>query len=221
MTGRAIIPAATLMHIVIAMTGDTLRFRFGKILFYVAGYAGDVSMTTQQGKVGFGLMLELDNVPASGCMTAGTIFAKTAFMHIVLEMAGNTLRRRVAEQSVWLMTVVTFSFAVLVEQCEVGEIMIEAVPIKNNDAPFAPYVLRVTGGTFNAARFRMLAMKAGCPGLIGTHLLMAIDAQAVLAVARECDMTGRALRFEFGMALNHLIGHYQCLDINGDRATHT
>ena len=97
MTGGAIIPAATLMHIVIAMTGDTLRFRFGKILFYVACDAGDVSMTTQQGKVGFGLMLELDNVPAFGYMTAGTIFAKTAFMHIVLEMAGNTLRRRVTE----------------------------------------------------------------------------------------------------------------------------
>ena len=135
-------------------------------------------------------------------------------------MAGKTIGWGIPEERVGLMTVITFGFAMLIEQFEIAKVVIEGLLIQDNDARITPGVLGMTGGAIRATRLRVQTMKTRCTALVGTDLLVAIDTQAILTVARKGNVTGGTLRLKFGMAVDHLSRHDQRLDIQSNGAMH-
>ena len=180
----------------------------------------DIRVAAHKRESGFQLVLKLDHVPTLWRVAAGAVLAQSTLVDIIFAMAGKTICWGIPEERVGLMTVITFCFAMLIEQFEIAKVVIKGLFVQANDARITPGVLGMTGGTICAARLRVQTMKTCCTGLVGTDLLVTIDTQAILTVARKGNMTGGTLRLEFGVAVDHLTRHDQGLDIQSYGAMH-
>ena len=150
----------------------------------------DIRVAAHKREPGFQLVLKLDHVPTLWRVAAGAVLTQSTLVRIIFAMAGKTICWGIPEERIGLMTVITFCFAMLIKQFEIAKVVIEGLFVQDNDARITPAVLGMTGGAICAARLRVQTMKTCCTGLVGTDLLVTIDAQAILAGARKGSVTG-------------------------------
>jgi hypothetical protein len=103
-------------------------------------------------------MIELFTAPALGAVAGIAFFAQIALVGIVVLVAIDTLRWRLAIQFFRLVATVAFRLAMLSRQWVVSDVMIETVGIETYDDRGATFVFGMAGMTFRACHLFALAV---------------------------------------------------------------
>jgi hypothetical protein len=94
-----------------------------------------------------GLVIKLDFQPVDRGMTFGTVLPQEALVDIVFEVTIAADVLRIAVFVSRFMAAVTVGFRVLPFQRKVGQPVVEALFVQNNDSSVTAFVVRMTGGT--------------------------------------------------------------------------
>ena len=144
-------------------------------------------------------------------------------MLIVPGVAVNTQRRGFPVGGVGDMTLAAFRLQMRAGQSKVGQFMIEGARVQPDDVGAPALMVRMTGCATGIQRNRIAPVVTLPAGHVGGDVIMTIQAQAALLVARKRHVTLIAITFIVGVTGDDFARHYELLEINRrcrrDRAT--
>lgn len=115
----------------------------------------------------------------------------------------------------WLMTIRTVGLGVLADQREIREVMFERCVVQLHDIGVTAFMIRMTVGAILIERLGISSVVAAFIVDVRSDVLMTIETQRALFGTFESQVTGAALGFVFGMALDDVTGHHQRFDLAG------
>jgi hypothetical protein len=141
--------------------------------------------------------------------------AHRLFVDVVFSMTVRARRWRLPMTLTGTVAALAFCFAVLSDQIEIGELMIEAVLIEAEDISVAPQMVCVAVPALLVADVRMPAVKPlACTDIKG-NVFVAIEAKTPLRFLVKGLVTGGTFGLELGMTLSDRTRHYQGLEVLG------
>lgn len=155
----ALIPAATVMRIILRMTSETGRWRVTECVIGVTIQARGFLVPADQ-RVACQVVIELDVEPGIGRVTVATLCAQRVRMRVVLLVARETVARCVTMSDFRCMAAAALAIGVTSDQGKVRVIVIEVTLIEPDDIGIPAFVVRVTVCTRRPARTSILTMKA-------------------------------------------------------------
>ena len=212
---RAEPPLVALAVIVLFVTGDAgggcaLEFRIRMTVL-----AGDIAVHAGQREFRLAVVKE-SFLPVAFTVTVGTAGAQSAFVLVVLAVAGETVRRRVTELDLGLVAIVARDLGV--GMCplepEVGECVIERFFVERRDIHRATLVFGVAVAALLVLDPAVITLFLG--DVFG-DILVAIEAQTVLRGFFEARMAVFTVAFQVGMPGNQLAGHQYAFERLGVR----
>jgi hypothetical protein len=197
-----------LVAVVLGMATDAGIRRFLVDLVDVATHARNLGVLARQCIFGGELVIEMRVGPSGFGMAIGAVRTEVAAMNVVLHVAGVTFGLGGVIRLVLVEVAVdAHGLGVLAEQREVAQVVIEVVGIEAKNVVVAALVLGVAGGAFGTGDGLLLAVKAAARCDVLRHVLVTLETQPVLQIARERRVARGAHCFRFGMR-------------DGDRARH-
>ena len=212
-------PELTLVHIIFPVTARTGPRRFVvKRRTPVAVTAAHRTMACQQWKGGFRMV---ERTPLPACRGVATVTGDTqlSLVHIVVQVAGHAVLRRLSEFFAFYMASAALDFGVKAKQDIVGERMIELRCVQSDNIRVPALVLSVTVATGSPSVHP--SMKAGVHGHVPANFLVATQAQIGLLLFPEWNVTLATIGFNISMASDDFAGHDQGLQIPRGNRTRT
>ena len=206
-TGCAVTPC---MHIVETVTGIAPASLVLILLIGMAAIAGYPGMLPMQGKICL-VMVKVLPVPALFCMAVVTLLAKVSPVHIICFMTGKTALFGTAVLFTCRMACHAVRSGMRTLQCVIRLIVIKRLPAELDDIRIAALVILMATAAFLPADLAA-SVEAFSFLHVAGHILVAIQAQRILAALAERAMAATAFALVFRMALDELSGHYQRFD---------
>jgi hypothetical protein len=150
-------------------------------------------------------------------MAVDTLLAHETLMRIILDVAGQTLGRRIPKFVFRRVTVRANGLQVSANQGEVSEVVIERRFIEDHDLRIATLVIGVAAGAVFTPGIRGTAVKPGAAPNVCANIFVAIDTKLRLRVTVEHDVAGAALGLGIRMRVDDVTGHDKRLDGLGAR----
>jgi len=122
--------------------------------------------------------------------------AKQFLVRLVGPVAGNTIRRRFAEQLIGYVTGRALNADMAGPERIVGQAMIEGARLETDDILAAPLVIGVADAARTIRRLDA-SVESAFHVIVGRHFLVTIEAQARLGALIERSVAGFACRLEF------------------------
>jgi len=207
---------ASLVHVRADMAGGAVAGRLLEPLVGVAQTACHVFVCSLEAELG-GVVVEGRLLPVRILVTGRAILAEASAVHIVALVAGNTFETRLAMLLFCDMAIGTRNRHVGALQRVVRKAVIEGRGIQPHDIRLPAPVVRVTAATRRCSQAWREAMKPLACCEIGTHILMATEAEPILCGTVEGAVTARALLFEFRRTLDHRTRHQQGLGVRSTK----
>ena len=204
----AFLAAAAVMGIVLGVAVEAIRrWRLEGLVFVAAGTLR-LCMLADQREAGR-VVVEFDVGPGDGGMAVAALRAHGVAVNVVRLMAGETIRRRIAVLAVRLMAFRALGFAVLAEQQEVGEVVVERTFVELHDIGVPALVVGVTARTAAfACLVEQAVISATSVDIVG-DVLVTVEAQRTLLRAFELSMAGVTVVFVLRMTFDDLTRHDQ------------
>jgi len=136
-------------------------------------------------------------------MAVRTFFTQPAEVRIIFFMTIDTPRGRLPEFFTGSMTVAALDGTMLAFEDEICGFMIEGFQVQLNDVRAPAFMVGVAVLALAPLHLGIAAMKTSFPFEVNTHRLVAIQALLILPAFFEQNMTLGALRFVFGVNLDH------------------
>ncbi len=214
-----------LVVIVVGVAADARLRRVLVFLLDVTANTGDPGMRAGQGVVGLLLVVEAHVLPRCLGMAVGAGRAQISVMPVVFRVTCIALGLRGVERlQLRGMAVGALRFCVLAVQREVRHVVIELVLVEMQNVGRPSHVLGVAGGTSGIRDRRREAMESRACGHVTRHVLVTIEAQRILEIARKGLVAGATGRLEIRVRGRERAGHDEPLervDLRGGRARHT
>ena len=209
--GLALLPVAAGVLVLHGVARDAGRADAFVFLAGVTGRAGDIAMCAHQREFGLGMIERLGRPPALVAVAVLAVFAEAALVRLDGAMATDAGTRGLAELLFRRVTAVTPYRCMGAGQLEVGAHVIERFAVELDDVGAAAFVIGVAVPAIAGHRVAVATVKAACLGAIDRHLLVTVEAQFRLRLARERLVTLAAVRLQLGMALDQGAGHHEFL----------
>lgn len=172
----------------------------------MATVARHLLMLSSQSEFGF-VMVEPPPSPGPLRMALGTGFPQPAEVGIVFFMAIDTTRRRFPVFFPGNMAVAALGGTMLALEDEVRCFMTEGFQVQLNDVCGPAFMVGVTMFALVPFHLGIAAMKPFFLFEVNTHRLVALQALFILSAFFKQDVTLGALRFVFGVTLDHRPRH--------------
>ncbi len=198
------------MHIIETVTGMALGSRILILLVNMATVAGHLAMLTMQGVICL-VMVEVLLAPALFAMAVIALLAKVFPVNVIRAVTGDTAVFGTAVFFPNCMTCHAIRSGMRTLQRIIRLFMIKRFPAELHDNRVATLVIIVAAA----------ALFLACPGAavkplvflhIVSHILVAIQAQHILASLAEWTVAAAAFALVLRMPLNELPGHHQRFD---------
>jgi len=208
----ALLATAAVVGVVLGVTVEAFRrWRLEGLVFMAPGTLG-FRMFADQREAGR-VVIELDVGPGYGAMTVAAFRPHGVAMNIVGLVAGETLRRRIAVLSVFFVALRALGFAVLAQELEVGEIVVERAFIEMDDIGIPAFMVCMTARTAVIARIAEQSVKPRPIAYVGRDIFMTFEAERTLLCALELGVTCTAVFLVFAMTFNNTARHDQGLNL--------
>lgn len=211
---RAFRATFSAMYVIGCMTGYALPGCVLVAIPKVASHACNPDVLVLQRECCLAVV-EVDVPPEGGVMTRGAVASKLAFVRFVLLVTVDTATGRVAIGFAGVVATAALERGMCASQRKLRPVVIELGRAELYDVTGASEVLGVTGAALCLRNARELAVEAVRGTDIGCDLLVAVQAQARLAIAVAAIVTARALLLVFLMSDAHLAGHEEDLRVHG------
>ena len=189
---RAVAP---LVCVVECMAARAVPGRVGVALTGVTDRAFHFLVLSGERKLRLG-MVEARFLPAALDVAVRACRSKLAPVRVGLAVARSAVRLRLAE---WLSRRVApgaRDTRVGADQREVGEVVVERLPIETHDVCVAPEVFGVTNATISSAGGGRPTMKAALPSQVGRDFVVTHETQSILRATLEWLVALSALRLD-------------------------
>jgi hypothetical protein len=140
-------------------------------------------------------------------VTIGAFLTQPAFMRLILLMAIDAERRRLAIGLGGFMAPLAALGPVRSLESEIGEAVIEGFAVERRDLRFASLMFGVAMFAFRIDDLRPAPVKTLPPLFVGRDLFMAVHAEFALRALRKGLMAIAAILFVFCVALNERARH--------------
>ena len=191
---------ATHVLIVIDVTVDANVGSVDILLVDVAAHAGDLGVRAEQRVPALSLVVVVRVGPLGRDVAIRTDVAEIAHVAIVVGMAGNALGFSSMERLPGFVTIVADHIDVTVAQRKIGQVVIEIVTVEPRDVRIPALVVGVTTRAGRACDIGRQRMKAGSGVQVFRDVLVAVETEVALLLARETRVAVRAFGFGVGMS---------------------
>ena len=183
--------------------------------------AGDRFVPARERKIGLAQVIELRVGPARCPVTACAFLPEAAIVLVVFCVAVMAQRRGFAVGNIGYMAFTTLGLDVGSGQLEISQRMIEGTRVQANDIGAPALMFRMACCAAGIQRRRITAVVALPADDIGSDVIMAVQAQGALLVARERHVTLIAIALEVGVTDDDLARHHEFLQVDGPRRRYT
>src|SRR3569833_440135 len=216
MTVGTLRPLTALMNVIGHVAANALLRRSLVALACVAGGTGHLPMLICEREARL-LMIECIFLPRLGVVTGGALSPQCTVMDIVLAMAVDTSRRRLAIRSIRSMASRAGHGYVGIPERKIRQLVREAGLVELVDVGVAALMFRMAAAALTGRRLGHPAVVARLGADIGSDFLVTVQAQRGLALPVGTVVTVTAFAIDLGVGLGDGPGHDERFDACGMR----